>query len=29
MDVSFTEMDEQEIDNHKSDYEITKDVKWY
>jgi len=27
MDVSFTEMDEQEIDNHKSDYEITKDVK--
>ena len=27
MDVSITQMDEQDIDNHKTDYEITKDVK--
>jgi len=27
MDISITEMEEQEIDNHKTDYEITKDVK--
>jgi len=29
MDLSYTEMEEQEIDRHHSDLEITKDVKWY
>jgi NADH-quinone oxidoreductase subunit J len=27
MDVSITEMNEQEIDKHKTDYEIKKDIK--
>jgi NADH-quinone oxidoreductase subunit J len=27
MDLSYTEMDEQEIDKHHSDLEITKDIK--
>jgi hypothetical protein len=29
MDLSYTEMEEQEIDRHHSDLEITKDIKWY
>jgi len=27
MDISITQMEEHDIDNHKTDYEITKDVK--
>lgn len=27
MDVSFSEMDEQDIDKHRTDYEIKKDIK--
>ncbi len=27
MDVSYSEMDEQEIDKHRTDYEIKKDIK--